>query len=50
MFVLLFQFSNLASLVVLHLIHSLDQGAETTAASTEGVVPLVTLDTIILRI
>ena len=47
-FFVLFQFSNLASLVVLHLIHSLDESTETAAASTEGVITLVTLDRKIL--
>merc|ERR1712203_372285 len=48
MFVVLFQCFYLRSLVVLQLVHSLDQGTETTAAGTQGVVPLVTLDIVFL--
>merc|ERR1712110_1411616 len=37
-----------SALVFLHLLHSLDQGAEATAAGTESVVTLVTLDIVSL--
>ena len=40
-----FNFLILCSLVVLHLLDSLDQGTETAAAGTEGVVTLVALHT-----